>query len=51
VFAIVLIVVAIKMFMIPKKTERVHLDNSVIEQKTVSSPEHGETNNESEIRQ
>jgi len=50
VFAVVLIVVAIKMFMIPKKTERASLDNSMTEQKTASSPEHGETGNGPEIR-
>lgn len=46
VFAVVLIVVAIKMFMIPKKTARASLDNNITEQKTVSSSEHGKTNNE-----
>jgi len=49
VFAAVLIIVAVKMFMTPAKPTQLSLDNSLTEQKTVSSLEHGETNNESEI--
>ncbi len=49
VFAAVLIIAAIKMFMTPAKPTQLSLDNSLTEQKTVSSLEHGETNNESEI--
>ncbi len=48
-FAAVLVIVAIKMFTTSAKPGRDSLDNSLIEQKTVSSLEHGETNNESEI--
>jgi len=50
-FAAFLIIVAIKMFMTSEKSERYRLDNNITGQKTVSSPEHGETNNEPEIRQ
>ncbi len=49
VFAAVLVIAAIKMFMTPAKPTQLSLDNSLTEQKTVSSLEHGETNNESEI--
>ena len=49
VFAAVLIIAAIRMFMTPEKPERYRLDNNITEQKTVSSPEHGEPNNEPEI--
>ncbi len=49
VFAAVLIIAAIKMFMTSAKPGQPSLDNSLIEQKIVSSLEHGETNNESEI--
>jgi uncharacterized membrane protein YfcA len=49
VFAAVLIIVAVKMFMTPAKPTQLSLDKSLTEQKTVSSLEHGETNNESEI--
>ncbi len=49
IFAVVLIIVAVKMFMTPAKPTQLSLDNSLTEQKTVSSLEHGETNNESEI--
>ncbi len=52
VFAAVLVIVAIKMFMTSAKPGQPSLDNpdtSGIEQKKVSSLEHGETNNESEI--
>ncbi len=52
VFAAVLVIAAIKMFMTSAKPEQPDLDNpdtSGIEQKTVNSLEHGETNNESEI--
>ncbi len=51
-FAAVLVITAIKMFMTSAKSGQPNLDNpdtSGIEQKTVSSLEHGETNNESEI--
>lgn len=48
-FAAFLIIVAIKMFVTSEKSERAGLDNSVTEQKTVSSLEHGETNNGPEI--
>jgi len=49
VFAAVLVIAAIKMFMTSAKPTQLSLDNSLTEQKTVSSLEHGETNNESEI--
>lgn len=49
VFAAVLIIVAVKMFMTSGKPTQLSLDNNLTEQKTVSSLEHGETNNESEI--
>ncbi len=49
VFAAVLVIAAVKMFMTPAKPGRPSFDNSLTEQKTVSSLEHGETNNESEI--
>jgi len=49
IFAAVLVIVAIKMFITPGKSGRDSLGNSMTEQKTVSSLEHGETNNESEI--
>ncbi len=49
VFATVLIIAAVKMFMTPAKPTQLSLDNSLTEQKTVSSLKHGETNNESEI--
>ena len=49
VFAIFLIIVAVRMFMTSEKSRRVGLDNNMIEQKTVSSLEHGETNNKPEI--
>jgi uncharacterized membrane protein YfcA len=49
VFAAVLVIVAIRMFMISPKPRQPNLDNSLTEQKTVSSPEHGETNNEPRI--
>jgi hypothetical protein len=51
VFAAVLMIVAIRMFITSPKSGREILDNSTTEQKAVSSPEHGETNNEPEIRQ
>ena len=49
VFAIFLIIVAVKMFMTSEKPRRVGFDNNMIDQKTVSSLEHGETNNKPEI--
>lgn len=49
VFAVVLVIVAIKIFMTPAKPGRAGLDNSMTEQKSVNSLEHGETNNASEI--
>ncbi|MHC4557161.1 MAG: sulfite exporter TauE/SafE family protein [Planctomycetota bacterium] len=49
VLAAVLVITAIRMFMISVKPKQPNLDNSLTEQKTVSSPEHGETNNEPEI--
>ena len=49
VFAAVLVIAALKMFMTSAKPGRVGLDNSIKEQKIVNSFEHGETNNESEI--
>ena len=49
VFAVFLIIVAVRMFMTSEKSRRVGLDNNMIEQKTVSSLEHGETNNKPEI--
>jgi uncharacterized membrane protein YfcA len=49
VFAAVLMIVAIRMFITSKKPGRAGLDNSMIEQKTVSSLENGQTNNKPEI--
>jgi len=49
IFAAVLVIVAIKIFMTSSKPRRAALDNSTIEQKTVNSLEHGETNNASDI--
>ena len=52
VFAAVLVIAAIRMFMTSAKPGQPSLDNpdtSGIQQKIVSSLEHGETNNESEI--
>jgi len=49
VFAIFLIIVAVRMFMTSAKPGQAGLDNSMIEQNTVNSLEHGETNNASEI--
>lgn len=49
VFAAVLVIAAIRMFMTSPEPKRPNLDNSLTEQKTVSSPEHGEINNEPEI--
>ena len=49
VFATVLVIAAIKMFMTSAKPGQPNLDNSLIEQKIVSSLENGETNNEPEI--
>jgi len=49
VFAAVLIIVAVKMFMTSAKPTQLSLDNNLTEQKTVNSLEHGETNNKSEI--
>jgi uncharacterized membrane protein YfcA len=49
VFAAVLVMLAIKIFMTSSKTGRSGLDNTTIEQKTVNSLEHGETNNASDI--
>ncbi len=51
VFAAVLVIAALRMFMTSGKPGRESLDNNLTEQKTVNSLEHGETNNESEIRQ
>ncbi|MBC8471574.1 MAG: sulfite exporter TauE/SafE family protein [Planctomycetes bacterium] len=48
-FAAVLVIAALKMFMTSAKPGRAGLDNSMTEQKTVSSLKHGEINNESEI--
>jgi uncharacterized membrane protein YfcA len=50
IFAAVLVLVAIRMFITSPKPAREILDNNITEQKTVSSSEHGETNNESEIQ-
>ena len=49
VFATVLVITAIRLFMTSAKPTQLSLDNSLTEQKTVSSLEPGETNNESEI--
>jgi uncharacterized membrane protein YfcA len=49
VFAAVLIIVAVKMFMTSAKPTQLSLDNNLTEEKTVSSLEHRETNNKSEI--
>ena len=49
IFAAVLMIVAIKMFITSTKPGRTGLDNSMIEQKTLNSLEHGETNNASDI--
>jgi uncharacterized membrane protein YfcA len=48
-FAAFLIIVAIKMFITSEKSERDRLDKNITGQKTVSSLEHGETNNEPQI--
>ena len=48
-FAAFLIIVAIKMFITSPKPGRDSIDNSMTEQKTLSSTEHGETNSEPEI--
>ena len=47
IFAAVLVLVAVRMFITSSKPGREILDNSIAEQKTVSSSEHGDTNNES----
>ncbi len=49
VFAAVLVILAIKIFMTSSKPRRAGLDNRLIEQNSLNSLEHGETNNESEI--
>jgi uncharacterized membrane protein YfcA len=49
VFAAVLIIVGIRMFMISPKPRRAGLDNSTAEQKAVISTEHGDKSNEPEI--
>lgn len=49
VFAAVLVIAALRMFMTSAKPGRAGLDNSMTEQKTVSSLKHGEINNASEI--
>ena len=49
VFAAVLIIAALKMFMTSEKPERHRLDNNITGQKLVSSLEHGQTDNEPEI--
>ena len=49
VFAAVLVMLAIKIFITSSKPRRAGLDNRLIEQKTVNSLENGETNNESDI--
>ena len=49
IFAAVLVIVAIKIFMTSSKPRRAGLDNSMIEQNTANSLEHGETNNASDI--
>ena len=46
IFAAVLVIVAIKIFMTSSKPRRAGLDNSMIEQNTVNSLEHRKTNNE-----
>ena len=51
IFAAVLVLIAIRIFITSEKPGREIVDNSIVEQKTVNLPEHGETNNESEIRQ
>jgi len=50
IFAAVLVIIAIKIFVTSSKPRRAALDNSTIEQKTVNSLEHGEINNVSDIR-
>lgn len=49
IFAAVLVMLAIRMFITSAKPGRVRHDNNMTEQKTVSSLEHGETNNEPEV--
>jgi uncharacterized membrane protein YfcA len=49
IFAAVLVIVAIRMFITSKKSGRNCPDNNMTEQKTVNSPEQGETYNEPEI--
>ena len=48
VFAAFLVIAAIRMFLAPTKPSRAAFDNSMTNQQTVSSTEHGETNNEPE---
>ncbi len=49
VFAIFLIIVAVRMFITSAEPGRAGLDNSMIKQKAANSLEHEEVNNESEI--
>jgi uncharacterized membrane protein YfcA len=49
IFAAVLVMIAIKIFVTSSKPGRAGLDNRLIEQNSLNSLEHGETNNESEI--
>ncbi|MBA7627546.1 hypothetical protein ES703_35009 [subsurface metagenome] len=48
VFAAVLVIVAVKMFMIPTRPKQASLDNDLIEQEMVDSVEHGDINSKSE---
>ena len=49
IFAAVLVMLAIKIFMTSSKSGRAGLDNRLIEQNSLNSLENGETNNESDI--
>ena len=49
IFAAVLVLIAIKMFITSRKPGQNQLDNGVIEQQKISTFENGEVNNESEI--
>ncbi len=49
IFAAVLVMLAIKIFITSSKPRRAGLDNRLIEQNSLNSLEHGETNNESDI--
>ncbi len=51
IFAAVLVIIAVRMFITNEKPGQDNINYSMTEQKTIGSPEHGETDNESEIKQ